>query len=121
MIRTLLRIAIGAFILVGLLSLRADAQEQYTLTTPQTTSATTYTIDFIFLNWRGHTLEVQVEDNTGKTFYKAYGPTTTPTGDALMIALNKANLTTSSLYKRTLLQLASDGTIPPGSVTGSPQ
>ncbi len=42
------------------------------------------------------------------------------TATSLMVALNKANLSTSSLHKRVLQQLVADGKLTVGTVTGTP-
>lgn len=89
--------------------------EALTLTTPQ--SVTDYTIDMLKLSWSEASIVVLLHDTQGDKFKCTY------TGQAatdLMIALNKANLSTNSLQKRILNQLVTDGKLPPGTVTGIP-
>lgn len=89
--------------------------EALTLTTPQ--SVTDYTIDMLKLSWSGASIVVQLHDTQGDKHKASY------TGQAatdLMIALNKANLSTNSLQKRILNQLVTDGKLPAGTVTGTP-
>ena len=89
--------------------------ETLTLTTPQ--SVTGYKVNSLVLNWGGKVIVVNVTDGFGKNFEFYY------TGDVavtLMTSLNKANLSVSSLHKRILLQLVTDGFIPAGTVTGTP-
>lgn len=95
--------------------------EQHALTTPVTgPTKTTYTIRFILLDWEGKRVEISVVDNTGKVSNKRYDDTTTPTGQSLMVTLNKADLSANSLHRRALNRLATDGVIEVGTVTGTP-
>lgn len=94
--------------------------EYHILTTPATTSVTTYKVSSLLLDAEGERVEVIVKDNLGHVVRTLYHSTTTPTGRTLLITLNKANLSTNSLQKRVLKQLASDGVIDAGTVTGSP-
>jgi hypothetical protein len=73
------------------------------------------------LDLENRIVEISVKDNNGVAYNKRYDRTTTPTGQTLMLALNRANLTTSSLYKRVLERLAQDGVIEAGTVTGTPE
>lgn len=85
------------------------------LTTPQ--SVANYQVDELLLNWRSAFIIVMVRDPLGNVIRCDYSgaPAT-----ALIVALNKANLTSNSLHKRILNQLTSDGKLPAGTVTGSP-
>ena len=94
--------------------------EYHILTTPATTSVTTYKVSSLLLDAEGERVEVIVKDNLGHVVRTLYHSTTTPTGRTLLITLNKANLSTNSLQKRVLKQLASDGGVDAGTATGSP-
>ena len=89
--------------------------EALTLTTPQ--SVTDYRVSILKLNWDEAKIHVVVKDTQGDTVTAGY---TGATATSLMIALNKANLTTNSLQKRILEQLVTDGKLPAGTVTGDP-
>lgn len=94
--------------------------EKLSLTTPVTPAipaTNDYTVRSLFLGWDEQRIVVIVRDNNGTT--------TTATWDgapavALMLAINKANLTNNSLHKRVLNQLVTDGKLPTGTVTGIP-
>lgn len=101
------------------------AQERATLSTPQTVSVTHYDIARIDIqrlpSWG---LRIYYVGSDGKEHLDEHGGSS---AQALVTALNKANLSTSSLEKRAILHLqdaAAHGgvaKIPAGSVTGSPQ
>lgn len=92
--------------------------ETYTLSTPQAQSSVTgYAVRFLHLNWDGQYIEIGYRASGGAPYAHTY---TGATAVSLMTSLNKANLTTNSLHKRILNQLATDGVIGPGSVTGAP-
>lgn len=89
--------------------------EALTLTSP--ISVTSYTIEFLWLDWQNAKIVIRLVDQTGiVSTYQYDGAAAT----ALMISLNKANLTTSSLHKRVLQQLVTDGKLTAGTVTGTP-
>lgn len=93
--------------------------ESLTLTTPITPTApttTTYTVRSIYLGRDEEVIRVVVRDNNHVLTTHVYEGATAVT---LMTALNKANLSTNSLQKRILNQLASDGKLPAGTVTGT--
>lgn len=94
--------------------------ERLTLTTPITPPAPTttdYVVRSLYLGWEEALIQVVLRDNNGHTLPCTYeGPPAT----ALMIALNKANLTNNSLHKRIINQLTTDGKVPAGAVTGAP-
>ena len=105
-----------------LLPIVGQAQEKYALTTPQArTSVAEIQIRLVVLNWETQSVTVSWKDNAGGEFSHTYASNTTPTGRTLMVALNRADLTTRSLYKRVLERLAADGVIAPGTVTGAPE
>ena len=89
--------------------------EALTLTTP--ISISSYTIQYILFDWEHAKIIVVLKDQTGiESKYQYDGAPAT----ALMVALNKANLSTSSLHKRVLQQLVADGKLTGGTVTGTP-
>lgn len=120
-----------AAIVLGLLF---APQEKATLTTPiAQPSIVDVQISRITIA-RLPTWELTIDyiDNLGKTQVDShqgvFNATLNPNGaDVLVKALNKANLSTSSLEKRAITHLqdaaAHDGIakVPPGAVTGSPQ
>ena len=93
--------------------------ESWTLVTPiypgPATSA--YSIRFVHLNWEKATLEIGWKDNQGIKYEHVYAG---PTATALMVALNKINLSVKSLHKRIFEQLKADGLLNAGSTSGSP-
>lgn len=89
--------------------------ENLTLTTP--VSVTTYRVQSILLDWRASRIKIVVSDTQNDMFVCEYGGATATT---LMTQLNKLDLTTNSLHKRILERLVTDGKLPPGNVTGSP-
>lgn len=76
-----------------------------------------YFVDRCDLNWRQAVIHIELHDNVDKRFEHSYYGSTALT---LMIALNKANLSTKSLHKRIIEQLQADGILPAGSISGSP-
>lgn len=95
------------------------AQERVDLTTPETKPTNAqYSISRLTLDLDAASIVVELKGQNGERLTKAYTPTTTPTGLALLTALNKANLSTRSLKQRVFDQLVSDGTLV-GTVTGT--
>jgi hypothetical protein len=120
-------------LVVGLLVVWA--QESISLTTPiagppaigvlrpawMDFNVVTGTIVARLLVWTGTTY---VQD--GRAVECVYTATTTPTGASLIIALNKANMATTSLERRIMQQAATacPPSFPagiPGTITGTPQ
>lgn len=94
--------------------------EQFALTTPVTPAAPTtsaYHVRSLYLGWDEQRIVIIVRDNNGLVTTHVYDGAPAV---SLMVALNKANLTANSLHRRVLNQLASDGKLPGGSVTGAP-
>lgn len=85
--------------------------------------ATTFRIALIVLDWQGAALKIHLREWAngafvpgGKLIPIGYeGPTAT----SLMVALNKANLTTQSLHQRVMARLLADGKLPAGTASGS--
>jgi hypothetical protein len=107
--------------LVLSLTVVASAQERIDLTAPETKPNTTsYSLSALHLDWDNGTILVFLKGANGEVFVKAYTPTTTPTGVSLIISLNKANLSVTSLQKRIYQQLIADG-VKVGTISGTPQ
>lgn len=96
--------------------------ETHVLTTPVQAAATTgYVIRYVLMYWDDAFVEICVRPvGGGQPLVKRYDETTTPTGAAIMLGLNKANLSTLSLHRRILERLAADGVIGPGAIVGVP-
>jgi hypothetical protein len=91
--------------------------EALTLTTPIVPpSRTTYSVNRLLLDLGAAVISVTLlgSDDTRVEIEWTGAPAT-----ALMIALNKANLSTSSLQKRVLQQAVTDNKLPGGTVTGT--
>ena len=99
----------------------APAGEQLDLSTPIVQATITqYTVDKLLLFWSSKIVQIDVMSTatgTRKTF--VYDASTTPTGQTLMRALNKADLSVKSLQRRILERLALDGHLV-GTVSGTP-
>lgn len=120
----------GALSLVLLLTAAAPtrAAEQLTLTTPVQTTLTDVQPVSLYLSRARQLVIVEVVGNTGALVQATYptpainGPNGSPqpTGAALISTLNTANLTSNSLWKRIIQRLQTDGYLPAGNVTGTP-
>ena len=75
-----------------------------------------YIVSSLNLDWDNARIVINLRDNTGQISTFAY---TGATATALMVALNKANLTSNSLQKRIFTQLIADGKLA-GTVSGAP-
>lgn len=126
-LRSLLFLAglVGMFIGAGLL---LPAQEVVTLSAPivATPSATVMRPARVEFNLILGTVQVSVYPwvngafvTTAPPLNVTYNASTTPTGASLIVSLNKANLSTTSLEKRILNQLISSGFLE-GSISGTP-
>ena len=89
--------------------------EQWTLTAPL--SVPNYQVQALVLDWPGAKIKVILRDPNGETIVCVYIGAEATT---LMTSLNKANLAAQSLHKRILNQLAADGKIGAGAVSGAP-
>ena len=93
--------------------------EQLDLTTPVTKpTLATYTLASLHLDWLAARVSVTVVGSDGQGIVVEY---TGPTATAMMTALNTANLSVKSLYRRVLEKLVLDGKLPGGTVSGTPQ
>jgi hypothetical protein len=91
--------------------------EIVTLTSPITPpSLTTYSVRMIQMDLDVPTIVIRLRGTNGEIKTCSYAGATATT---LMIALNKANLTSNSLQRRVLTQLIADGEIS-GTISGSP-
>jgi hypothetical protein len=79
-------------------------------------SVVSYRVDSLLLNWGGAYIRVGLIGPNGEAATREYSG---PQATTLMIALNKANLSTTSLHKRILNQLIADGLLA-GVIGGSP-
>jgi len=89
--------------------------ESLTLTVAQ--SVASYQVLKLTLNWAGARIKVILKDPIGDIREFGYDGTAATN---LMVALNKANLSVQSLHSRILSQLVTDGKLPAGTVTGTP-
>lgn len=91
--------------------------EQIDLTAPVTQpSILNYIVSCLSLDWSNARITITLQDNTGASIVLSY---TGATATALMVALNKANLTANSMQKRIFTQLIADGKLS-GTVSGVP-
>src|SRR5262245_12487102 len=101
--------------------------EQLVLTTPVTATTTSWQVVFTSFDRWSLTAIFQALSDTGiriQAIYPTPAPDenpTQPTGDAVMRGLNKSNNSVKSMQKRILEQLAADGYLGAGTVTGTPE
>jgi len=89
--------------------------EQLALTTAGSIAG--YSIKKVLFDWEKATIKVVVADVNDFRRFCTYDGTVATT---FMVQLNKINLTTTSLQRRILERLVTDGKLPPGTVTGTP-
>jgi hypothetical protein len=102
--------------------------ELFALTTAEVKPAITtanYQIILLTLNWEQSLIVIHLRGENGELKEFRYGGPTGTDADrtkarGLIVALNKANLSTTSLQKRILNQLVTDGLLS-GTVTGTPE
>jgi hypothetical protein len=112
-------------LIVALLALTvvwgSHAQELVTLTTPQTQTATSCSVNYLGLDLAANRIIVEVTlSPTGAKTSKVYDATTTPTGAALLTSLNRGNFSVNSLIRAVYARLSTDG-VCTGTVSGVPQ
>lgn len=91
--------------------------EIVTLTTPITTpNLTTYAVRMIAMDLDVPSIVIRLRGTNGENKVCSYSGVTATN---LIVALNKANLSTNSLQKRCLERLIADGEIA-GTISGSP-
>ena len=76
-----------------------------------------FTVSELYFNWPRQVISVVLTGAAGQVQTHSWNGSTATT---LMTQLNKANLSVTSLHRRVLNQLISDGVIA-GSVAGSPE
>lgn len=107
--------------------------EQIDLTTPVPLGTiTTITWERMTLDVKAKTAHFQWLDNLGRGYSAVYptpiptyppghtGPVNTVTGQQIISTMNKGNHTVNSMAKKSFQQLQTDGYIPAGAVTGTP-
>lgn len=94
--------------------------EAIDLAVPETKPANPrYKLERLTLDIEAKTIYVQLLGANGESLSATYGPSTTPTGAALLSALNTSNNSTTSLIKRVYNRLLADGYLS-GAVSGTP-
>ena len=81
------------------------------------TMVSQYEVGFLHLNWSGRVIEIQLISPGGSTLRFVY---VEAEAETLMVALNKANLSTKSLHRRIMEKLIADGKIA-GTISGIPK
>lgn len=115
---------LALFVLVCGLSGTVRGQERVTLTLPTLVDAgvSTLRVESVVFNWRYALIRVRLTEwNAVTSQWGTHSVDVTyaeADATALMLALNKANLTTRSLHQRILDKLIADGKIQPGTVSG---
>lgn len=77
---------------------------------------TTWRVNEVYFNWDAQSIQIGLKGTNGEAKHHTYSGTT---AQSLLVALNKANLSTTSLHRRIIDRLVSDGVIA-GTVSGSP-
>ena len=96
----------------------AFGAERLDLTSPVTTpTVTSWTPDELHLGWQQQFIRVLFLGPAGEKKTCVWSGSAATT---LMVALNKANLTSNSLHKRIINQAVTDGCLTAGTVAGSP-
>lgn len=99
----------------------SHAQELVTLTTPQTQTVTSCSVNYLGLDLAANRIVVEVTlSPTGAHAQKVYDATTVPTGATLLHSLNIGNFSVNSLIKAVHNRLSTDG-VCTGTVSGVPQ
>jgi hypothetical protein len=104
-------------LLAVLLSANVFAQERATLTTPKVLTTTVYRLSTLVLDWDSPSVVITLKSTTVADDTKVCSYTGA-TATTMMIALNKANLTTRSLNQRIFDRLITDACLV-GTVTGT--
>jgi hypothetical protein len=103
-------------VIFGLIAAAAlIAQERATLTAPEVRTNSAYRVSRLLLDWDTHAIFITLGGTNGEVKTCQY---LGATADTLMIALNKANLTSRSLNQRIFDRIIADGCIA-ATVTGS--
>ena len=80
-------------------------------------ASTSFRVASLLLDWEGARIAAKFVGTGGHRYGAEW---TDAPATALMVALNKANLTSNSLHKRVINRALTDGKLPAGSVTGNP-
>lgn len=91
--------------------------EQLDLTVPVVATRANLVVAYLQLDWPGQSIYARLIGSDGAVVPVSWDGAPAV---ALMVALNKANLTTTSLQKRILQQAVTDGKIAAGTVSGTP-
>lgn len=75
-----------------------------------------FTVSTLYLDWPGQVIQVTLSGANGQKLTHGWHGATATT---LIVQLNKANLSTTSLHRRVIDRLISDGVLS-GSVAGAP-
>ena len=111
----LLKLAVGVVALSAVLS----SQERLDLTVAeQPPSNASYAVASLQLDWERGYIHINLKGANGERKTCLYGPNSSPSAESLMVALNKANLSTRSLNQRIFDRLIVDGCVV-GTVAGS--
>ena len=84
------------------------------ITTPNLTD---YRVASVTFDWDGAQIMIALRGTNGERLVALY---TGPTATTLMIALNKIDCSVTSLQKRIINRLVTDGKLPAGTVSGTP-
>ncbi len=79
---------------------------------------TTYRVVRLVLDWLAQVIQVDVRGSDNVNVFNEY---LGAEAVSLMTILNTSNLTTASLHKRVLQKLVTDGKLPSGTVSGTPE
>lgn len=90
--------------------------EQLDLTVPIVATRTTYVAQVLVLDFPNAVIKAGLLGSDGVTVTVEW---TGAQATTLMVALNKANLSVTSLQKRVLQQAVTDGKLPAGTVSGT--
>lgn len=86
--------------------------------------SSTVTIQVVGVNmdFVNNTITILIRPSAGgEVTQVVYGPSTTPTGQAIMSGINTcSNCGTVSVHRRLMQQLQTDGKLPAGSYSGTP-
>ena len=116
------------FFLAFLLVAPVMAQERVTLSAPVHVDpgATVFRVAELVLSVEGHAITVRLKESDGAGGFVADGHVlafayTGAEADAILSALNTANLSIKSLQRRIIEKLVADGKVSVGTITGVPQ
>ena len=114
-----MRSVIVGLIFAVLAATTPAGQEKAMLTTPTTQTTLDYQVAEVTLtrlpSWR---VSVTYVDNLGRVYFHAHDG---ESAEALVIALNKADLSVKNLERRILEHLVADAAIPPAAISGVPR